>query len=591
MGKGTILSGGQDGLYTVRIDFGTAQRDAQVTALAARVAALTTQIAGWQITLDAFKTQEEAPALAAVNAAITDYASAAQSGAAAGVLKIKSDAHTKAMRALLDVRSRYALLLLQLDRLKIELAQAIKDKTRWESLVLEQERAVWCADATDDAAPGEAATIEIPGEYGDASTAVVIAPGAPAPAANRGAIVAREVQTGPQAFFNAAILPGWQKHKPTYRAGTIAALNRSLDQADVDLDPAKSSAQQLDINRSESLSAVPVQYMTCNASAFEVGDRVVVEFQGQSWDQPRVIGFVERPKRCERIVISRTGSRIETKWSDVFGWYDVGVPYNAEWMLFDPATGETSLWGERLADNYTEPSTYAISNIGAFFLNGKTWTEREARHEHLPMIDANDGESVVFSTRYASISVDGNEIVSLVYAYEEIVILDAQTFAYKRSAGWRTGARYIKAKFGWAVMHGVYDYSWMRVLDHVTGATIRELNFGDDVIEDIAISRHFVAVLVVGWFSSVARVELYAREDLSATGAAIPISTFTLPAFGLGYDAMAMTDKHIILCRDLGVDGNGTVDVYRIVDGDLVFGGNYYPWRTLVDSAYMWAGN
>jgi len=591
MGKGTILSGGQDGLYTVRLDFGTEQRDAQVAALTTRIAALATQIAGWQITLDAFRAQEEAPALAAVNAAIADYASAAQSGAAAGVLKIKSDAHTKAMRALLDVRSRYTLLLLQLDRLKIERAQAIKDKTRWESLVLEQERSVWCADATDDAAPGEAATIEIPGEYGDASTSIVIAPGAPAPVASRGAIVAREVQTGPQAFFNAAILPGWQKFKPTYRAGTITALNRSLDQADVDLDAARSSAQQLDINRSESLSAVPVQYMTCNAAAFEVGDRVVIEFQGQDWDSPRVIGFVERPKRCERIVISRTGSRIEERYSEVLGTYEVAVPYNTEWMVFEPASGATSFWGERLAQNFAGPPAYSITNYGAFFRDQRTWTERTTPGGSPFVIDAHDGSSVALGGGYSSLSVDGAELVALALGLNQIVVLNTETLAWKRSMAWRLGAQYIKAKSGWAAMYGVYDYSWVRVLDHVTGETIHDFNFGNDVVEDVAISRRFVALLIVGFFSSIARVELYAREDLAAPGVPIPLSTFTLPAGGFGYDAMAMTDKHIVLCRNLGVAGNGTVDVYRIVDGDLVFSGNYYPWTTLVDSAYMWAGN
>jgi len=41
-----------------------------------------------------------------------------------------------------------------------------------------------------------------------------------------------------------------------------------------------------------------VSYMGCNELAFSVGDHVVVQFEGQSWDTPKVIGFVDNPKPC-----------------------------------------------------------------------------------------------------------------------------------------------------------------------------------------------------------------------------------------------------------------------------------------------------
>ncbi|MCK9362151.1 MAG: transglutaminase-like cysteine peptidase [Syntrophales bacterium] len=46
------------------------------------------------------------------------------------------------------------------------------------------------------------------------------------------------------------------------------------------------------------LLAVPVEYMTCNSSAFIVGDEVVVEFTGQNWLTPKVIGFTKNPRAC-----------------------------------------------------------------------------------------------------------------------------------------------------------------------------------------------------------------------------------------------------------------------------------------------------
>jgi hypothetical protein len=38
--------------------------------------------------------------------------------------------------------------------------------------------------------------------------------------------------------------------------------------------------------------------MECNADAFEVNDRVLVEFVDQEWDNARVIGFESNPRRC-----------------------------------------------------------------------------------------------------------------------------------------------------------------------------------------------------------------------------------------------------------------------------------------------------
>ena len=41
-----------------------------------------------------------------------------------------------------------------------------------------------------------------------------------------------------------------------------------------------------------------IVYKTCNAAAFIVGDRVVIQFTGQNWSAPRVIGFESHPRDC-----------------------------------------------------------------------------------------------------------------------------------------------------------------------------------------------------------------------------------------------------------------------------------------------------
>lgn len=46
------------------------------------------------------------------------------------------------------------------------------------------------------------------------------------------------------------------------------------------------------------LVGVPIEYMSCNSGAFLFGDDVLIEFEGQSWNSPKIIGFATGPKLC-----------------------------------------------------------------------------------------------------------------------------------------------------------------------------------------------------------------------------------------------------------------------------------------------------
>ena len=155
----------------------------------------------------------------------------------------------------------------------------------------------WCADYTDSLA-GEVATAVIPGE-GTARTIVLPAyHGEHVWAPEKGQMMPRSAMTPAQVFFNAAVLPGWQRWHPLHRTGELTAVDFNTDTATVLLDDDQSSAQELPITQPQrSLSGVPVKYMQCDAEAFVVGDRVVVEFGGD-WQTPRVIGFESSPRAC-----------------------------------------------------------------------------------------------------------------------------------------------------------------------------------------------------------------------------------------------------------------------------------------------------
>ena len=174
---------------------------------------------------------------------------------------------------------------------------------------------------------------------------------------------AREVQSPEQVFWNAAVLPGWQKWKPTYRLGTITALDVEADTSSVTLDAAYSSAQGLNVNQATSLTAVPVVYMSCNALAFEVGDRCVVAFTGQSQDAPKVVGFLDHPKSCfPKFLSARVSAKnfedvVEVIPAEQYTW-------NAKAVLTS-VNAETDWGGSGLTVSYNEViKTYASSGGG-----------------------------------------------------------------------------------------------------------------------------------------------------------------------------------------------------------------------------------
>lgn len=104
-------------------------------------------------------------------------------------------------------------------------------------------------------------------------------------------------------LYNASLLPAVQKWLPTYRKGRITALDYTTHLADVLLGDDVSDITRLNakgvirINKLRQLTAVPVHYGRCNSAAFEVGDDVVVYFDG-NWQTGKVIGFAEAPREC-----------------------------------------------------------------------------------------------------------------------------------------------------------------------------------------------------------------------------------------------------------------------------------------------------
>lgn len=291
MGRATIVSGGTDGRYTISVDTGAAQKAARVASLTTTIAALATKISDLQSLLTAAEAAVVA-AQAALASAITQYVLATQAspgGSHADELK----AYLAAEKTLFNKQATAQPLRSKMAMLQAQKKAAEKDKIAVLAVQVDLSREAWCADLTENGT-GLVGTIEIPGE----SDLILIKPACPAPVAGDGSLLDRRFMSPEQAFWNAAVLPGWQKFKPTYRWGTITALDIGANTANVTLGAVTSSAQRLGVDQTATLVAVPVEYMTCNAAAFEVGDNVVVQFTGQDWSAPKVIGFVTDPRPC-----------------------------------------------------------------------------------------------------------------------------------------------------------------------------------------------------------------------------------------------------------------------------------------------------
>lgn len=286
MGKARIVGGGSDGLYQAIIEYDTERLDARVAEIDQRLSAMVQELL--DLELDAITARDKLDALIYQRDVLISEFNAGNA-----TIEEVNDAQSKIHPAILPYQK----------------AKNALDDAKFRKLSLTKERQLltdnkpnpqqidmWCADLTESLSIDQVVpTIEVNGEGG----AIIIGPQFSARNWNgqQDGALQPVYSSGPMAvWFNWALLPAWQKWKPTYRVGVITAIN--LDRCNVALDEALSSQQSLPVNQSESLQNVPIKYMDCDAGAFDVGDRVVVQFEGQSWAAPKVVGFESNPKPC-----------------------------------------------------------------------------------------------------------------------------------------------------------------------------------------------------------------------------------------------------------------------------------------------------
>ncbi len=278
MGKATIISEIGDGQYRIQpvIDKSLAlskiaSLTAENTTITSRLTELTTEISTAETAVD----YAETVLRAAINA-----------GADPDKISTLQDEYNKAVNDLQNLHSIDSYL-----RLK---KTANEKRISW----LQQETAdppqvdAWCADLTEGGS-GTVGTVEL----GRIDTAPIIRPGCPShSAADDGQLQPLVSSHAPAVFYNYALLPGAAKWKPRYRTGTASNVDAATNTMDVALDGLVIAGHNC--NQSTTLTGVTIEYMTCNAEAFQEGDDVLVEFVGQDWSTPKVVGFAHDPQPC-----------------------------------------------------------------------------------------------------------------------------------------------------------------------------------------------------------------------------------------------------------------------------------------------------
>lgn len=288
-----IVSGGTDGRYTIKLDWGEARKTQMLAQVAAAIVDLQAKIIEQQQEIAKADAAEAAAGAALQTLQDHLILTMPDDVAAGGTVTAAKKLYDELLRRFRNLVLQHQPVRDALATLKAQLAQARAMAAYWNNFQATETRPAWCCDLTENAT-GYVATVDIPGD----SNLMLIAPGGRGWQPGDGVLTAREIMSPAQAYWNAAVFPGWQKHRPTYRWGTLDAIDNGTGKGKVTLHDARSSAQRLGINQAATLNDVPFEYMTCHHRAFKEGDRVVVKFEGQDWASPRIIGFLDNPRRC-----------------------------------------------------------------------------------------------------------------------------------------------------------------------------------------------------------------------------------------------------------------------------------------------------
>ncbi len=271
MSKAVIVSHLGDAKYRVKLQIDLNAVNARIKTLETRIQTAADKIAGeLQTAVDT--------TLAALNA-ITVPDGTIDPGPELDQLMAQLDA----------ARSAYDKAVNALNREKITRENASSEKGKLEAYDSEIERDLWCADYTTSLKSGsEVGVIDIYQFRGRSTPGDQIIIPAYLTGKESQYNKVRDGRNVPQGSLSAnswwcsmMLVAGMERFNPHYRKGEITAINDdgTVNVTVDDIYTQAITAQAEALTSSETnLVNVPVRYLICNAGAFELGDRVVIEY-------------------------------------------------------------------------------------------------------------------------------------------------------------------------------------------------------------------------------------------------------------------------------------------------------------------------
>lgn len=195
-----------------------------------------------------------------------------------------------AFQLIIDTRKKLDDALAKLTNEKLKRKNSIDEKAKLEQIEGNVEKKLWLADLNTELAPNTEVGIIDFYDMRKNSTSVkqVIIPAYinPLPESayipiRDGRLVPNEILSTYSWWYAFCACAGWERYNPRYRKGTITTIHEN-NKCDVLVDSNYTqviphTAKSLN-NKEINLKNVPVRYLSCDALAFAVGDRVILEY-------------------------------------------------------------------------------------------------------------------------------------------------------------------------------------------------------------------------------------------------------------------------------------------------------------------------
>jgi len=315
MAKAKIISEQGKGRYVIQPIYDISRAKSRLNSLGNEISSINEIINALEIALSSLENQHK-NAIDELNADIDDANANNQNNQefTAAYAKILAAATKSITRINIKMVETSDLISLNRNNISAKLVEkrGIQDSfSKYENPL---NQTAWCADYTEKLI-GEVGVIAINDETNAPNNQSFVINAEGLESDTR--VVQPAISSGSMAIaYNLCALPAFQKWKPRYRAGIISTINKTTDTCSVSFASQRQNSSiksytrdTYNIYQEQKIDNVPIDYMFCNASAFEIGDDVIVNFNGDI-TTPTVVGFLSNPKQCSVIYVRHAISLI-----------------------------------------------------------------------------------------------------------------------------------------------------------------------------------------------------------------------------------------------------------------------------------------